>query len=98
MGRSFFLDRQQGFQKIAVSTDSLGLKMLAAGRLDLYIGSGMQVATSLNRLALRRPIYLAGTLTTVEFYPHLHRRHQHLAAPLAAELKRLIDARGGPIK
>ncbi len=93
-----YLEQQQGIEAITVNATELGFKMLAAERLDIYIASGMQASNVLNSLSLRRPIYLAGTLATVDFFPYLHKRHKHLAVPLAAELRRLIDARGGPIK
>lgn len=98
VGLEVYLAQQQGIKVTAVSTDELGLKMLVANRLDLYIGVGMQIENSRARIKLKRPIYLAGTLVTDKSYPYLHRRHQNLAAPLAAELKRLIEARGGLIK
>jgi len=93
-----YMDRQQGIDLVAVNTTAAGLKMLATGRLDLYVGAGLEIAVDLENLSFPQPIYLVGILGSLNMHPHLHERHKHLAAPLAFELNRLIETRGGPIR
>ena len=72
--------------------------MLASKRLDIYIDGKSSIENAKRDLSLPRPIYVLGTLERLNAYLYLHKRHQHLATPLAAELKRLLIERGGPGK
>lgn len=89
-----YLDTHQGVVDTSVTSIDLGFKMLAAERFDYFIGFGYRGKNVLKRINIRRPIHNIGTLATVKLYPLLHRRHQHLAAPLASELKQLLEVRG----
>jgi len=73
------------------ATTAIGIKMLAAKRLDIYIDGESSIADARRDLLLRQPLYLLGTIEQVKTYPYLHKRHRHLATPLAAQLKRILD-------
>ena len=88
--REYLKQRKATVSDNPITTVS-GLKMLAARRLDIYIDGESSIEDARRGLLLRRPIYLLGTIERVKSYPYLHKRHRHLAAPLAAQLKRILD-------
>lgn len=73
------------------------LKMLSAGRIDLYIHPSAIIKLQLARMQLERPVYPAGVLLHMYAYPYLHKKHQDLAVPLVKALENIIPAGGIPL-
>lgn len=73
-----------------VSNTEIGLKMLAAGRVDAFVGFDYFIKSNINRLDLVNTVYRAGSLIQLDAYPYLQPEFEPLAAPLAT----LIKARG----
>lgn len=78
----------------AVPTTAVGLKMLSAGRIDLFIQSTAIVQLTLDTLALDRPIYPVGTLWQEVGYPMLNAKHQDLVNPLQQALAEQVPEGG----
>lgn len=79
------------YQSLAeVPNTETGLKMLAARRVDVFLGVDFFVQHSLSRLALSEALYAAGTLLRFEAYPYVQPEFEALIQPL----EQLIQARG----
>lgn len=74
--------------RVAVTTTRQAIEMLKQGKVDLLlddVASVLQVEPSLAEAKLRR---LPQVLATEQLFHFLHKKHQALVAPLAAELKK----------
>jgi len=79
---------------IPVVSSKSGLKMLAAGRIDLFIGTSVSIRQTLEQLALPEPIYPAGDLMVLRGHAVMNERHRDLAPKLAKELKKRLPEGG----
>ncbi len=77
-----------------VANPEVGLRMLAAGRLDFYVDTGPVIRMTLREMDLPVPLYAVGKLMPLEGYPYLNRRHQHLLPDLARELRARLSPEG----
>lgn len=77
---------------VPVASSGNGLKMLSAGRLDLFIGTSISTRQELHRLNLPNPIYSAGHVMTLDGHAYLNEKHRELAPALAEALRRLMSA------
>lgn len=73
-----------------LDSPEVGLKMLYAGRIDLFIATNVKVDATLELEPDIQTPKNVGDLLTLDIYPYLNRRHRSLAAPLANELNRLL--------
>lgn len=88
--RGFKMAEQYGFKgsRVAVTTTRQALEMLKQGKVDLMlddVASVLQVEPDLTKAQLYR---LPQVLATEQLFHFLHKKHQALIAPLAAELKK----------
>ncbi|MCT6700519.1 transporter substrate-binding domain-containing protein [Rheinheimera sp. 4Y26] len=88
--RGFKMAEQYAFKgsRVAVTTTRQALEMLKQGKVDLMlddVASVLQVEPDLTAAKLRR---LPQVLATEQLFHFLHKKHQALIAPLAAELKK----------
>lgn len=72
---------------IPTTTMVIGMKMLAAGRVDYLVGIDNVYQSIIADTVFQAPIYAVGTLGTIEAYPYLHRRHSELAERLEGLLQ-----------
>lgn len=70
------------------------LKMLSAGRLDLYLGVSREVHEEYHQLDVPAPLYPSGELFTLKGYLYLHKRHHDLVDELADALRARLPADG----
>lgn len=74
----------------AVTDHIQGLKKLAAGRTDIYVGPADTVAPLLQTAEFKDAgIHMAGVLEEILSYPYVHQKHADLAPKLAAVLKQM---------
>lgn len=74
----------------AISREPQALKMLIAGRIDIYVDSHTRLAGLLSSPEFRDAgIYSAGVMMDISAYPYLHKRHAALAPQLAETLKQM---------
>ncbi|GAA5317827.1 MAG: hypothetical protein AseanaTS_30340 [Candidatus Pelagadaptatus aseana] len=74
---------------IHVTSPIIGMKMLAAGRLDIFVDSATSVRSVVQRMGINQPLYMVGNLHHLDVYPALRPGLEALAQPLARELKSL---------
>ncbi len=86
-----YLNKQKHLTIQSVETDELGLKMLAAKRLDFYIGNEIQINEAINNIDAGEKVYFAGNVATINLSPSLNIRHKDLAIPLAREIKKELS-------
>ncbi len=65
-----------------------GLKMLAAGRIDLFIEYKEPLIAASHKISFNQPMYDLGVFLDNIAYPILHSKHQNLAIPLTRELNK----------
>lgn len=91
---SELMTRHQIPNTISLTSNEIGLKMLSAGRIDLYIHISATIKLQLAQMQLTKPVYPAGVLLHVYGYPYLHPKYKDLAAPLAKALTKLVPKEG----
>lgn len=79
---------------IPVVNSRSGLKMLAAGRIDLFIGTSVSIRQTIEQLDLPGPIYPAGDLMVLRGHVVMNERHQALAPRFAHELSKRLPESG----
>lgn len=77
-----------------VASTEVGLRMLAAGRIDLYVEAGTVIRLTLRELELPQTPHSAGVLMRLDGYPYLNRRHQDLLPALTRELRTRVPSEG----
>jgi hypothetical protein len=85
------LSKYPEIDPIRVTSSSQGLKLLAAGRIDLYIDERELILRPLNNMDIAAPIYHAGLLYEETVFPVLHQKHAGLADLLAQELRKQLS-------
>ncbi len=85
-----YLADQEGIIHFDVTTSSTGLKLLAAQRIDFFIGFEPIIGSILSDELLEGKIYAVGTLHRVKLYPYLHKKHSNLIPALELQLKELL--------
>lgn len=93
-GVTALIERLELPRTVALTNTKLGLKMLSAGRLDLFVHTAASTEQALARLDLPHPVHAAGEIVQVDGYGYLHPDHKHLLEPLSEELDRLLAASG----
>lgn len=83
--------------RLRVDDMAQGLKMLAAGRIQLLVVPSVLLNSHLQRNNVERP-WIAATLQRYTLYPYLHRRHQALAPALTQALARTLSAPDNPLR
>lgn len=71
-----------------------GLKMLSAGRLDLFLGTSVSTRQEIEALQLPATLYSAGHLMVLRGHPYLNSEREALATPLAEELMKRLPEGG----
>jgi ABC-type amino acid transport substrate-binding protein len=74
-----------------VTNAAIGIKMLAAKRVDYLIDTTTTLSTTLKSLRIDQPIYTVRTFDENYLYPFLSHRHAMLATPLAGKLEDLLS-------
>ena len=82
-------------ENLVSATDlRLALRMLVTGRIDLYVGSVMEMQGILAEDEFKNSgIQRVGDIDSVPFYPYLHKKHEELV-PQLAEVLRAMKADG----
>lgn len=75
------------FKLIPVKNTKTGLKMLAANRVDAYIGLHYFISNTLSELSSQRPLFASGTVLNVPIYMFLQQRNQYLEKSLTKLIK-----------
>lgn len=88
--RGFKMAEQYPFKgnRVAVTTTQQAIAMLQQGKVDLLLddaASVLQIEPDLNQAQLQR---LPAVLATEQLFHFLHKKHQALIEPLAAELQK----------
>jgi hypothetical protein len=91
-----YLKQKGANSPIALTSTQLGIKMLAAGRLDLYVGIEPFIEGTVAELWKSPPVYSLGKVTSINSFMYLHKRHQQIIPQLDSQFKTLIEASGGP--
>ncbi|UZJ42852.1 hypothetical protein OOT55_09305 [Marinimicrobium sp. C6131] len=79
---------------VSVTGTEHGLKMVSAGRLDLFIGTSVSTRQELEDIDLTHPIYSAGHVMDIEGYAYLNKAHRALLPSLERELRKRLPAGG----
>ena len=67
---------------VDVTSAELGIKMLAAGRVDYFFGLSSVSDYVLNHLDIRKMLFVASDLQPIPLYPYINKRHKALHSPL----------------
>ncbi len=76
------LQRAPLLQAEDVTTAEIGIKMLAAGRVDYFLGLSGASDYVLNHLDIRKMLFVASDLQPLLLYPYINVRHKALHEPL----------------
>ncbi|MAN51720.1 MULTISPECIES: hypothetical protein [unclassified Marinimicrobium] len=79
---------------ISVTSTEHGLKMVSAGRLDLFIGTSVSTRQEMQQIELTQPIYSAGHVLEIEGYAYLNEAHRALLPSLERELRERLPTDG----
>ncbi len=79
---------------MSVTSTEHGLKMLSAGRLDLFIGTSVSTRQELKNIDLANPIYSVGHVIDIQGYAYLNEKHRSLLPGLARELRNRLPEGG----
>jgi len=79
---------------ISVTSTEHGLKMVSAGRLDLFIGTSVSTRQEMQQIDLSQPIYSAGHVLDIEGYAYLNEMHRALLPSIERELRERLPADG----
>lgn len=93
-GVTALIERLELSRTVPLTNTRLGLKMLSAGRLDLFVHTAASTEQALARIDLPQPVHAAGEIVQVDGYGYLHPDHKHLLEPLSRELDRLLSPPG----
>lgn len=85
-----YLKAQKLENSVSVAGISLGMKMLAAGRLDYYLLPAVGVEQAFVEYPeLNGEVHYITAVEEVALYPYIHRRHSALVPELTAVLRKL---------
>lgn len=73
-----------------LDSPAMGLKMLYAGRIDVFIAPNIRIDATLELEPDIQSPKNVGNLLALDIYPYLNERHKHLAQPLAAALQSML--------
>ena len=76
---------------MTVSQISHGLKMLAAKRIDIFIGHNIEITKSLRGESINSPLYLVGEILKEPSYVYLHGRHKALSSEFALVFRENLE-------
>jgi len=76
---------------IRVINSSQGLKLLAAGRVDLYIDERELILQPMQKTNISAPLYHAGLLHEETVFPVLHRKHAAIADAFTQQLRKQLN-------
>lgn len=91
---SSLMEHYPGLRLTSVTGTEHGLKMLNAGRLDLFLGTSVSTRQEIEALQLPATLYSAGHLMVLRGHPYLSREREALATRLAEELKKRLPEGG----
>ncbi|WP_157209878.1 hypothetical protein [Marinimicrobium agarilyticum] len=91
---SALMERYPTLRLTPITGTEHGLKMLSAGRLDLFIGTSISTRQEMAALQLPTTLYSAGHLMVLRGHPYLNEKHEALAKRLAEELKKRLPEGG----
>jgi polar amino acid transport system substrate-binding protein len=72
---------------VTLSDPEQCMKMLKAGRIDIFIGGSQIENATFMQSGIYKQIRRVGIVETKTLYPWLHKRHENLVKPLAETLK-----------
>lgn len=93
-----FIDEFADVTAVTFIKPNLGMKSLAAGRVDYWIGFSYTADFLAENLNLHDRIEKVGIIRQDFFYPFLHLRLSSLKEPLEQQLKQAMAQRGSLIK
>jgi len=85
------LSQYPEINSIRVINSSQGLKLLAAGRVDLYIDERELISHPMQKTKISVPLYHAGLLHEENVFPVLHRKHAAIADAFTQELRKQLN-------
>ncbi|WP_347332081.1 hypothetical protein [Marinimicrobium locisalis] len=88
------VERYPALRFTPVTSAKHGLKMLSAGRLDLFVGTSVSTRQEIATLQLPEAVHSAGHLMVLRGHPYLNEQHRSMAVPLAEALKKQIPDGG----
>jgi hypothetical protein len=89
-----WIERHELPNLVSVTSTEHGLKMVSAGRLDLFIGTSVSTRQEMQDIDLSHPIYSAGHVLAIEGYAYLNEAHQALLPSLERELRKRLPTEG----
>lgn len=92
------LKQHPNISAIPVNDSHQGLKMLYNGRIDVFAGHAQVITDQLTQLGGLDMPSSVGTLLTYSTMAYLHKRHKHLAVPLAKAMAEISQDPNHPIK
>ncbi len=81
-------------QITSVTSTEHGLKMVSAGRLDLFIGTSVSTRQEMENITLANPIYSVGHVLDIRGYAYLNDKHRALLPALEKELRKRLPEGG----
>ncbi|GAA5317828.1 MAG: hypothetical protein AseanaTS_30350 [Candidatus Pelagadaptatus aseana] len=80
---------EAGIERLyTANSTTVGLKMLASGQLDMFVGTTASVQSVIQSLKITRPLYMVGDVHQATVFPVLRSGLEALAEPLAMQLQR----------
>ncbi|BFM16675.1 hypothetical protein R50073_28580 [Maricurvus nonylphenolicus] len=89
------LENPRKFDVIDVTSAELGVKMLAAGRIDYFVDIPVNIRFLLSAFEINKTLYTVSELPKLSYYPYLRRRHSALIGPLNNYFEDLLEREGG---
>lgn len=85
-----FVNQYPNLDPIAVVDAEVGIKMLAAGRVDYFLGISITTRDVLTRLHFDQKIYQHVQMNKLEIYPYLAPKARYLVEPLENAIKQQL--------
>ena len=76
----------------------MGLKTLAAGRIDYWLGIAVAGSAIVQHFDLQSLVVKTADVGSVNLYPFLNKKHSSIAEQLQVELKSIMERRGSLIE
>ncbi len=75
---------------IRVTTPDIGMKMLAAKRIDYFVGANATYTDVIERSDFNVPFYTVFSLAKMTMYPYVHVQHKGLVSDMELEMRRFL--------
>ncbi len=84
------LQATSNLKLIRVTTPDIGMKMLAAKRIDYFVGANATYTEVIERSDFNVPFYTVFSLGEMIMYPYIHVRHARLVGDIELEMRRFL--------